>query len=461
MMSGAGARADRGPAPAGPSRRRIGLRLLLAALLLMALLWQSLAVAWATWRLGGQRAVEGIAEGVGCWNRDGAWLAARFAAQESTAVLTEKSLRRAIPKASTAATKLGSLEVQPFESASERAGHSEWSADVSLFNVRFRNAYIANNEQFEVFDCHATYFPGGCDLGASHREHVRQDIVERCQPRFGGLLRPCREYEKVVAMGSLWGTEFYHFLIMELPRLHTVWELLEKDPDYVVTGFFNKAAANYLQLLGLPLDRFVPGKVQFAKELVVPMASRCGRPHRASLSWLRDRLMAGVRAQHAPLVRRLDKDPRFHILVLRRKPGAVRSVTNAAQVAEAVRLATTNFAKAMNIVVTEFPYDPDFFTQTIPAFYSARIIVAAHGAGLSNMIFAKQPTEVSLIELQPSGLEFLNPAYVTLGKLLNLRDHITIINGPDAQHTGFQVDHVEVRHNVEKILASYEPSLRP
>jgi capsular polysaccharide biosynthesis protein len=127
----------------------------------------------------------------------------------------------------------------------------------------------------------------------------------------------------------------------------------------------------YLQLLGIPLNRFilVPGKGMVrCRRLIVPTLM-LGRPRmHVGIDWLRRRMSALL----APEEQARD------LIFLSRRDSRVRVLLNEDELIRAVEPLGFRVIVAGEMSVRE----------QIEAFSQARVVVGAHGAGLTNLVFA-------------------------------------------------------------------------
>lgn len=178
---------------------------------------------------------------------------------------------------------------------------------------------------------------------------------------------------------------YYHFVVDSLTRL----ELLEHAfpglrPDAWVVDQDAGYQREYLELLGLGEARIVqprPGLALTADRLLVPsLPNASTRLSPDSVSWLRERL-APVRARGLP----------ERLYVSRGATPNTRCVTREREIVERLR------ARGFTVI------DPGVLPvrEQIAHFSAAQVVVAPHGAALTNLCFA--PAGLRLLELFAPG----------------------------------------------------------
>lgn len=140
----------------------------------------------------------------------------------------------------------------------------------------------------------------------------------------------------------------------------------------------------FLGLVGVSPQRLMPvprGLVVSCRKVAVPVVLRNRPRMRLGIDWLRGRVAAHMTA---PALAR-------DLLLLSRRDSSLRVMHNEAELEQALKpLGFTTFAAG------EAPV-----TEQIRAFSRARVIVAAHGAGLANLIFA--PPGAFVLEIATPG----------------------------------------------------------
>jgi capsular polysaccharide biosynthesis protein len=185
----------------------------------------------------------------------------------------------------------------------------------------------------------------------------------------------------------LLGTDenFSHWLTRNLLKL-AVLEAAGVDDalPLLVNDDLRSYQREYLQLVGVPLERLMPvprGLAVSCRKVAVPVVLRNRPRMRLGIDWLRARV-----ADHMspPALAR-------DLLLVSRRDSTLRVMHNEAELEQALTpLGFTTF------VAGEAPV-----TEQIRAFSRARVIVGAHGAGLTNLIFA--PPGAFVLEIATPG----------------------------------------------------------
>lgn len=217
---------------------------------------------------------------------------------------------------------------------------------------------------------------------------------------FGLTRRRVDRLDDVIALlAAPQGWNYYHWLFDVLPR----WHLLERWRNvierYALPANLTAAQRESLTLLGISAEKtlaLVPDGRWRCQHLYVPSlpgSEGCYPPW--SLRFLRDTFLPAA-AGVAGLGEKI---------YIRRTPGSPRPVLNEAELAAS--LARRGFqAVALESLS---------FVQQVAAFRDARIVVAAHGAGLANLVFA--PAGTAVLELFST--DYLRPdCYFTLTRRL-------------------------------------------
>jgi hypothetical protein len=185
----------------------------------------------------------------------------------------------------------------------------------------------------------------------------------------------------------LLGTDenFSHWLARNLLKLAVVEaEGIDEALPFLINDDLRSYQREYLRLVGVPLERLMPvprGLLISCRRIAVPVCVRNRPRMRLGIDWLRARV-----ADHMspPALAR-------DLLFVSRRDSNLRVMHNEAELEEALRpLGFTTF------VVGDAPV-----TEQIRAFSGARVIVGAHGAGLTNLIFA--PPGAFVLEIATPG----------------------------------------------------------
>ncbi|CAM9968750.1 unnamed protein product, partial [Pylaiella littoralis] len=194
----------------------------------------------------------------------------------------------------------------------------------------------------------------------------------------------------VFIMTQFWGDQYFHFLVDALPRITLMLDVLRENLDIKMAIYAPgpnselgmEYMCEFLELLGLGRNRviFLDEEIHAALA-ILPSSTPCGKTDTQTINMLRQALLQAL----YPSRGRPPLPPRPLIVLVVRT--SKRGLQNSNQVRDALK--------------QEFPaYDVVEFLGTGPIvrqlhlFATASLIVAPHGAGLSNMIVSPLHTPV-------------------------------------------------------------------
>jgi capsular polysaccharide biosynthesis protein len=199
----------------------------------------------------------------------------------------------------------------------------------------------------------------------------------------------------------LLGTDenFSHWLERNLLKLAVLEAAgVDESLPLLINEDLRSYQRDYLQLVGVPPERLltVPrGLLVSCRKVAVPVCLRNRPRMRLGIDWLRARVAAHMAAP----------DQARDLLFVSRRDSTLRVMHNEAELASA--LEPLGFA---TFVAGQAPV-----TEQIRAFSRARVIVGAHGAGLTNLIFA--PPGAFVIEIATPGCAYMEEFRFIAGAL--------------------------------------------
>lgn len=205
-----------------------------------------------------------------------------------------------------------------------------------------------------------------------------------------------------VLLALPWYYNYYHWMIEMLPRLR----FIDQDPQLrdlplLVPGCKTpQFIADSLKLTHY-IDRvaFIDDGVYSVDKLHIPsLVSNPSHPSPVSIAWLREKFLVGRHVEQSSANKRI---------YISRKDAAIRHISNEAEVEEV--LARLGF-KAY--CMTDYS-----LTEQIDIFMGAEIVVGAHGAALTNLVFA--PPGAACLEMFLEG--WFNNAYYHICQILQLK----------------------------------------
>ena len=197
------------------------------------------------------------------------------------------------------------------------------------------------------------------------------------------LVPPLEKIEGTTAMlTTLSGHIYYHWLIDLLPRIEILrrsgQDLAEID-WFVVNSLRLPFQRETLQLLGIPMSKIIESDRHphlQAKRLIVPsFPGHLDWVSQATVTFLRDTFLAKINQSNSDSPRRI---------YITRRGSKHRQIINEAQVSQ---------------ILTQFGFiivslEKLAFLEQIKLFANANAIVAAHGSGLTNIVFCQEGTQI-------------------------------------------------------------------
>jgi hypothetical protein len=212
-----------------------------------------------------------------------------------------------------------------------------------------------------------------------------------------------------------WCYGYYHFVNEVLHKIIRVSHYNPKIPILLPHTKFIEQILHYLKLPN-PILYFEPGKQYYTIKFgIVISETRSGNPTPNDIQLVRDSMRLNEPA-----------DDQVNIVLYRKE--ARRNIIN--------------FDEMMISLRSEFPterwvlFDSMSFEECVRLFGRAKLIVGAHGAGLSNMIFSRKGTPV--VELFPSNM--INVCYWHLSWILNNPHFIVACDAVDGPACNLRVD---------------------
>jgi len=191
-----------------------------------------------------------------------------------------------------------------------------------------------------------------------------------------------------------WGSGFYHFVNEMLPKILRIAEYNSKIP---ILSYYNDTfIKSILAYCGVtnPIVPYDGTKVYAIKSAILVTETASGNPSPSDIDIIRKYAKVADRV--------VPKDTT--VLIYRKE--ALRSITNFEAVVEELK---RQFPAETFVVFNSLP-----FPDAVELFQRAKLIIAAHGAGLSNLVFGSKKTPV--IEMFPANL--VNACYWHLSWIL-------------------------------------------
>lgn len=247
--------------------------------------------------------------------------------------------------------------------------------------------------------------------------------------------------ETVAVLSYTWETNYYHWLGEVLARIHLLNVSGIHIDKYLIHGKDSAAfQSETLSMLGIPGHKMLESRRGMhlkAKRLVVPSLEMLHlmplAPH-SMAKW-------AIRYLRSELMDRVHTHPieRYERIYVSRGDAAHRVVTNEDRIKEMVE------SCGFKIIV---PGDMPVADQ-IGTFASADIIVAPHGAGLTNLMFCRPGTRV----LELFSPNYVNPLYWYVSSIVQL-DYCYLIGQGERQPISSGIG--DIGYRIEPITVDLE-----
>jgi hypothetical protein len=280
--------------------------------------------------------------------------------------------------------------ISQFHSYKRLARIGPWGAGI------YRNVMCRAQDAMFVCSCGTTY--SGLwketihdDAFLSHNRNRPGASAPESSRRIGGLS---------VSLLGPWTGNYYHWLLQTLPRLELAARLvpLHQIDHVLVPEPVNAFQSESLQIAGIAQHQVLGIRIEESVVAEQCVMSTIPGENRYVPSWVVDYLRQLISKSG---------ESEHDRLFIARGGGSRRQIINSQEVDE---------------VLQEFAFhriDPGgmSFSEQVRAFSGARIVCGVHGAGLSNIVFCNQRTD--LLELLPSN--YLYPCFSRLSCACNLR----------------------------------------
>jgi capsular polysaccharide biosynthesis protein len=206
---------------------------------------------------------------------------------------------------------------------------------------------------------------------------------------FDPVIRELRVEEQAVVRYNVpfaailvqkWGYGFYHFVNEMLPKILRIYEYNSKIP--IITFYNDTFIKNILSYMGVtnPIIPYEGVGQYIVKNAILMTETASGNPTPGDIEIIRKYI--------PPSSPPVEQDT----IVLIYRQEAQRSISNFEELYTGLK---HRFPKEKFVVFGSMP-----FHDTVALFQGAKLIIGAHGAGLSNMLWAEKRTPV--IEIFPA-----------------------------------------------------------
>ncbi len=257
----------------------------------------------------------------------------------------------------------------------------DWGCQTYLFPKAhlcfLKNARIVNENGVVISSDDKVFADFTFEFGASIEKN---EVFRSC------INRPQFRKECLATMTSTGNTGYFHWLFDSLPRLKLLEEVIDEIDFLIVPNNLKKFHLQTLNLLGFPEDRLIKIKDGFhfqCENLFVPsLPGSTGTMPEWACEFLRESFLPQGMAEPNRLI------------YISRKDALYRKIINEKEIEDYLQ------EKGFEI----FQMSGLSFSEQVRIFAEARIVVAPHGAGLSNIVFCKNAKI----------LEIFSPFYVAV-----------------------------------------------
>lgn len=264
--------------------------------------------------------------------------------------------------------------------------------------------------------------PGGCKFNGDGLRDMR--AVPNPPPKSVVVSKP------MFVIGQWYHRAYYHMMIESMTRVSLFLdEVIARD--MLVLSPAGKMP-QLLELVGIKKENIIvatSARFITAQKVFLPTTSSCGVSHPlAARKWneiLTDMIRSKLLSSSA------DRDEAIKnrtLLVIKRRPGTTRSVVNHDEFVRELRKSLPQQT------IVEFTGEEDAKRMAV-MFFQAKVIVAPHGAGLSNMVFSRKGTKVVEVMFAREP----NYCYTSLSSQLDFEYH-NVIGGRSGQHIVYNVN---------------------
>jgi len=221
--------------------------------------------------------------------------------------------------------------------------------------------------------------------------------------------------ESAAILVQKWGYGFYHFVNEMLPKILRANEYNPKIP--IITFYNDTFIKDILKFAGItnPIIPYDGQSPYIIKDAIHITETASGNPTPSDIAIIR---------RHLRITPAENRD--VNILIYRKE--SKRSISNFVELRDTLK---RHFPDKKWFVFDSLPFD-----AAVKLFARANLIVAAHGAGLSNMIFAPKGTPI--IEISPA--DSFNACFWHLSWILSNPHHFLAAKSSGAPFHNMEVD---------------------
>ena len=236
---------------------------------------------------------------------------------------------------------------------------------VSMYLIKTVEAFVDSNGV--VYSGKVKLHPAMCIRGTTVAKPVIPDGIP--------------VYEEVLVVSQYYAKEVYHSIIENLSRLGPYLAMIERMPNLKIHAGDTPLVRHILDLLGVGSRRLITGFVR-AKTLYLPEGTGCGFPRPLHVQLLAKALRKQILRRSGKL--HLSPQKARKILLIKRS-GERKFIRH-----HEIHARLSKTVQELGGSIRVFADKPlPSFNEMIKMFSEADVIVAPHGAGLTNIVFAK------------------------------------------------------------------------
>jgi capsular polysaccharide biosynthesis protein len=227
---------------------------------------------------------------------------------------------------------------------------------------------------------------------------------------------------------SPWGCNFFHFITEELPNFLKVIQHYPNIP--VIFSINNTFVGDILNLLNIKNDIFQTPPLNVVLKIencILPNPSIPGKPSKSELLLVRNYFIE----------KKLLDFQMLDLGVIIKRTDGERQISNIDEIYEHVKSEYKN--------INWFIFENPPFQTALNLFSKAKIVIGAHGAGLTNMLFT--PDTCNIIEVMPYSDP--NECYFHMASVLDLNYNCIVVE--DSGKENGKKMNLKIEH-LDKIL---------
>lgn len=219
-------------------------------------------------------------------------------------------------------------------------------------------------------------------------------------------------------IASLWPECYYHWLLEILPKLYLIEKSGYKIDQYIFNDIRLSFQKEFLELLKIPEDKIIivndNNHLKCENLIVTSLPGACGN----CAKWAPD--------FYKQFIKNEKKENSPEKIYISRAKAKKRNIINEKELAELLikKGFTTIYSEDLSI------------NQQIELFYNAKIIVAPHGAGLSNLVFSQKNLKVIEI-MQP---DYLQSCFEVISAIIGCEYHKFFSEEYDKEKVNYEKD---------------------